>query len=73
MWWGFYQIYQGTYRHHNLFNAQITLGLFSDQLIRIVPDNASLLLLQCTAGTLGGFTTTILTNPLDVCRARLQV
>jgi len=25
------------------------------------------------AGTLGGFTTTIITNPLDIVRARLQV
>lgn len=31
------------------------------------------LLIQSIAGTLGGFTTTILTNPLDVVRARLQV
>lgn len=25
------------------------------------------------AGTLGGFTTTLITNPLDIVRARLQV
>lgn len=31
------------------------------------------LLIQSVAGTLGGFTTTIITNPLDVVRARLQV
>lgn len=31
------------------------------------------LLIQSVAGTLGGFTTTILTNPLDIVRARLQV
>ena len=31
------------------------------------------LLVQCIAGTLGGFTTTLLTNPLDIIRARLQV
>lgn len=31
------------------------------------------LFIQSVAGTLGGFTTTIITNPLDVVRARLQV
>ncbi|KAJ9601821.1 hypothetical protein L9F63_000003, partial [Diploptera punctata] len=31
------------------------------------------LLIQCMAGTLGGFTTTLITNPLDIIRARLQV
>lgn len=31
------------------------------------------LFIQCVAGSLGGFTTTILTNPLDIVRARLQV
>lgn len=31
------------------------------------------LFIQSVAGMLGGFTTTILTNPLDVVRARLQV
>lgn len=31
------------------------------------------LLIQTVAGTLGGFTTTLITNPLDIVRARLQV
>lgn len=31
------------------------------------------LFIQCLAGSFGGFTTTILTNPLDIVRARLQV
>lgn len=31
------------------------------------------LVIQSIAGSFGGFTTTILTNPLDVVRARLQV
>lgn len=31
------------------------------------------LLIQCLAGSFGGFTTTIITNPLDIIRARLQV
>lgn len=31
------------------------------------------LLIQTVAGTFGGFTTTLITNPLDIVRARLQV
>ena len=31
------------------------------------------MLIQCVAGSFGGFTTTIITNPLDIIRARLQV
>lgn len=31
------------------------------------------LFIQAVAGTLGGFTTSIITNPLDIVRARLQV
>jgi len=47
--------------------------LFADELFRICPVWVSHLLIQCVAGSLGGFTTTILTNPLDIVRARLQV
>ncbi|KAL4703909.1 hypothetical protein ACJJTC_014829 [Scirpophaga incertulas] len=46
---------------------------YQDELLRICPVWVSHLLIQCVAGTLGGFTTTILTNPLDIVRARLQV
>ncbi|KAI5635912.1 mitochondrial carrier protein domain-containing protein [Phthorimaea operculella] len=46
---------------------------YQDELIKISPAWVSTLLIQCAAGTLGGFTTTILTNPLDIVRARLQV
>ncbi|XP_023310216.1 solute carrier family 25 member 44 [Anoplophora glabripennis] len=46
---------------------------YQDQLYAIMPSWVSHLLIQSAAGTLGGFTTTILTNPLDVVRARLQV
>jgi solute carrier family 25 protein 44 len=42
-------------------------------LIRILPNWVSHLLIQSIAATVGGFTTTIITNPLDVVRARLQV
>lgn len=47
--------------------------LYQDQLILFLPSYFSHLLIQTIAGTLGGFTTTIITNPLDVVRARLQV
>ncbi|XP_013196611.1 solute carrier family 25 member 44 [Amyelois transitella] len=46
---------------------------YQDELYRVSPAWVSTLLIQCVAGTLGGFTTTILTNPLDIVRARLQV
>nr|AEP43794.1 mitochondrial glutamate carrier [Biston betularia] len=46
---------------------------YQDELIKLAPSYVSHLLIQCIAGTLGGFTTTILTNPLDIVRARLQV
>lgn len=39
----------------------------------MLPTWVSHLFIQTVAGTLGGFTTTIITNPLDVVRARLQV
>lgn len=47
--------------------------LYQEELHRILPPHVSHLLIQCIAGTLGGFTTTLLTNPLDIVRARLQV
>ncbi|XP_056632063.1 solute carrier family 25 member 44 [Diorhabda carinulata] len=46
---------------------------YQDQLFYVLPSWFSHLLLQSISGTLGGFTTTVLTNPLDVVRARLQV
>lgn len=47
--------------------------VYQDQLHNILPAWVSHLLIQCIAGTLGGFTTTLFTNPLDIVRARLQV
>ncbi|GLG93072.1 Solute carrier family 25 member 44 [Gryllus bimaculatus] len=47
--------------------------LYQDHLHNILPVWVSHLLIQCIAGTLGGFTTTLFTNPLDIIRARLQV
>ncbi|CAG9853829.1 unnamed protein product [Phyllotreta striolata] len=46
---------------------------YQDHLFAIMPSWFSHLLLQSISGTLGGFSTTLLTNPLDVVRARLQV
>ncbi|PSN50112.1 Solute carrier family 25 member 44 [Blattella germanica] len=47
--------------------------LYQDHLHTVLPSWVSHLLIQCMAGTLGGFTTTLITNPLDIIRARLQV
>lgn len=47
--------------------------MLTDELYKILPTWVSHLFIQSVAGTLGGFTTTIITNPLDVVRARLQV
>ncbi|XP_035796052.1 solute carrier family 25 member 44-like [Anopheles albimanus] len=47
--------------------------LYQDELLKIVPPWVSHLFVQCVAGSFGGFTTTIITNPLDIVRARLQV
>ncbi|XP_014219495.1 solute carrier family 25 member 44 [Copidosoma floridanum] len=57
-------------------NSALWWGLYTtyqDELLRVLPEWVSHLLIQSVAGTLGGFTTTIITNPLDVVRARLQV
>lgn len=47
--------------------------MYQEELCRVCPPYVSHLLIQCVAGSLGGFTTTIITNPLDIIRARLQV
>uniref|UniRef100_A0A146KZL7 Solute carrier family 25 member 44 n=3 Tax=Lygus hesperus TaxID=30085 RepID=A0A146KZL7_LYGHE len=47
--------------------------IYQDELYKLLPSSASHLLVQCIAGTLGGFTTTLITNPMDTIRARLQV
>ncbi|CAO1422368.1 unnamed protein product [Diamesa hyperborea] len=46
---------------------------YQDELFKVLPSDVSHLLIQCIAGSFGGFTTTIITNPLDIIRARLQV
>ncbi|KAL3280869.1 hypothetical protein HHI36_004097 [Cryptolaemus montrouzieri] len=47
--------------------------LYQDQLFAIAPEWVSHLLIQTVSGTLGGFTTVVITNPLDIVRARMQV
>lgn len=57
-------------------NSALWWGLYQayqDELVILLPDWFSHLFIQAVAGTLGGFTTTIITNPLDIVRARLQV
>jgi solute carrier family 25 protein 44 len=44
-----------------------------EQLEKKCPVNTSLLFLQSISGVLAGFTTTLITNPMDTIRARLQV
>lgn len=47
--------------------------IFQDQLEKRCAVNTSLLFLQSISGVLAGFTTTLITNPMDTIRARLQV
>ncbi|XP_014481716.1 PREDICTED: solute carrier family 25 member 44 isoform X3 [Dinoponera quadriceps] len=57
-------------------NSALWWGLYTvyqDELLKLLPGWFSHLCIQAIAGTLGGFTTTIVTNPLDIVRARLQV
>lgn len=78
LWWGLYTVYQGnctlhlTGRFHELIIFLMPV-FFTDELIKLLPGWFSHLCIQAMAGTLGGFTTTIITNPLDIVRARLQV
>nr|CAG4635553.1 EOG090X08ST [Artemia franciscana] len=46
---------------------------FSDQLHIILPFGVPLMMQQVMAAMLGGLTTTVLINPIDIVRARLQV
>lgn len=48
-------------------------GVFLEYIGNIVPDGSSHLLVQGTAGALSGFTSTVILNPLDVIKTRLQV
>lgn len=46
---------------------------YQEEFLKLLPDDFSHLVIQCISGTLGGFTTTLITNPMDTIRARLQV
>ncbi|XP_059054972.1 solute carrier family 25 member 44 [Achroia grisella] len=73
--WGYYRGYAASLAAY-VPNSALWWAFYQayqDELLRISPVWVSHLFLQCIAGTLGGFTTTFLTNPLDIVRARLQV
>ncbi|CAD6216109.1 GSCOCG00004325001-RA-CDS [Cotesia congregata] len=72
---GFYRGYMASLCAY-VPNSALWWGLYTfyqDELLRILPNWVSHLFIQSLAGTFGGFTTTIITNPLDIVRARLQV
>lgn len=48
-------------------------GVFLEYIGNVVPDGASHLLVQGTAGALSGFSSTVILNPLYVIKTRLQV
>jgi solute carrier family 25, member 44 len=73
MWWAFYHLYQGLKDKILMFLNSSIFYEFADELIKVCPDWVSHLAIQCVAGSFGGFTTTIITNPLDIVRSRLQV
>ncbi|CAF4747654.1 unnamed protein product [Rotaria socialis] len=57
VWWPSYYFYQ-----RQMLNIE-----------SMFPIEVPLLLIQCIAGALSSFTSTIATNPIDVCRTRVQV
>ncbi|KYB27322.1 solute carrier family 25 member 44 [Tribolium castaneum] len=72
---GFYRGYMASLAAY-VPNSALWWGFYhfyQDELHAVMPSWVSHLFIQTVAGTLGGFTTTIITNPLDVIRARLQV
>lgn len=80
LWWGLYTVYQGNCTLQLILQLESTSSdnishacPSADELIKLLPGWFSHLCIQAMAGTLGGFTTTIITNPLDIVRARLQV
>lgn len=84
IWWALYHMYQGIFYILFLFFRLIKFSLvpnfffeilfqFLEKLRIVLPEDISHLFVQCVAGTLGGFTTTLVTNPMDTIRARLQV
>lgn len=45
----------------------------TDSLANISPAFVPRLVLQCIAAPIGGVTTALITNPMDIVRARIQV
>ncbi|CAF5146248.1 unnamed protein product, partial [Rotaria sp. Silwood1] len=59
IWWPSYYYYQRQmFRIEAIFSKEFSLPL---------------IVIQCIAGPLSSLTSTMLTNPLDVCRTRIQV
>jgi solute carrier family 25 protein 44 len=72
---GFYRGYLASLANY-VPNSALWWGFYQfyqDELHNIMPSWVSHLFIQTMAGTLGGFSTVIITNPLDIVRARLQV
>ena len=74
IWWPSYYFYQRQMlRLETIFRKRF---LFFQTMIFFFVASLSpmpLLAIQCIAGPLSSLTSTILTNPLDVCRTRIQV
>ncbi|CAG2109901.1 unnamed protein product, partial [Medioppia subpectinata] len=47
--------------------------MFSENIMPLFPENTPLMLIQCTSGSISGMTVAVITNPLDVLRANIQV
>lgn len=66
LWWGFYHLYQGESQKFSIIlkcnTSNLCLISFSDELLKILPQNTSHLLIQTIAGSLGGFTTTLISE-----------
>lgn len=77
LFWSFYTWYSGILAAVECYVPNVTFQLcvflHSDQYKRLAPDSCSHLLIQVLAAPSSGITTSFLTNPLDLVRARLQV
>ncbi|CAG2174684.1 unnamed protein product, partial [Oppiella nova] len=47
--------------------------IFSNTLIPLFPENTPHMLIQCVSGSISGMTVAVVTNPMDVLRANIQV
>lgn len=48
-------------------------SVYSDGLLRVMPSSTPHMMLNCMAGPMSGVTVCLITNPMDVVRARIQV